>query len=130
MAKSGKGCALMLLVFVAGSIVLGLLNNREKTPNIPRPSLNPGAQCSVGLPGDQIGVSCDKTTYDRLTQLSLAEDHDGIRGMILEGQVLVVSGGTKAVVIDPGVFSTEIKILEGLHADRYGLVGTHNLHGK
>lgn len=57
-----------------------------------------------------------------MTQLRLANDNEGVAGMILSGRVMMVETGTRCRVIDNGILTTEIRILGGLCTGRSGIV--------
>jgi hypothetical protein len=58
----------------------------------------------------------------RLTTLSLAKDYDGINELVSQGKVILISAGTRAIVIDPGILATEVRIKSGPYSGRSGFV--------
>ncbi|MBD3675517.1 MAG: hypothetical protein HUJ26_18545 [Planctomycetaceae bacterium] len=68
-------------------------------------------------------VAINEEAHDRLMELSLAEDYVGIEQLIDAGLVWTVPNGTKCKVISPGVFTYEVRLMEG---EYYGVAGIVN----
>lgn len=86
-------------------------------------SLRKGDTGYVEVPGESdVWLSVDEQTADRLTQLSTARDEAGIRQLMAAGRVLVVPAKTKVRVLAPGLLTTEVRILEGTHEGKSGLI--------
>ena len=73
---------------------------------------------------EECNLCSDKPTYDRLMQLAMAKDHMGIKLLVLQGKVMVIEEGTRARVIDRGLFTNEVRIMSGPYAGHSGLVTT------
>lgn len=72
---------------------------------------------SSGGSGD-LPCGIDQAAHDRLYKLVLAKDGTGLAGLVSAGRVIRLSEGTRIKVIEPGIFSYEIRVLNGPHAGR------------
>lgn len=107
----------ILLVAFIGVGIFEKADKKEtqnKTTDNKTTSAMPGdiAILSVTEGGD-IPVASSKEALERLTTLSVAHDNEGIRQLILAGYVWTVPTGTKCRLIDPGLLTYEVRILEG-----------------
>ncbi len=73
---------------------------------------------------NECNLCSDEATFDRLTQLSIAGDYAGINYLVSTGKAILIPVGTKAKIIDRGLFTTEVRITSGPHTGRYGFVAT------
>jgi RNA polymerase subunit RPABC4/transcription elongation factor Spt4 len=71
---------------------------------------------------DYVFVAASEESFDRLSKLLAANDKDGWAQMILAGDVMPVKAGTQCLVIDPGIFKDEVRILEGQFEHQSGFV--------
>ena len=69
-----------------------------------------------------LGVT--KESYKEMRKYSQADDQTGLTNMILAETMLVVDSGTKALVIDMGVYEYEVRIKSGTHAGDSGWVAS------
>jgi hypothetical protein len=67
-------------------------------------------------------LASDEETLSRVTRLSLADDKEGIVELMLSGRLAMLKEGTKVRVIDPGIFTSEIRALSGSVKGRSGFV--------
>lgn len=74
--------------------------------------------------GDEVPVSVSKEIDNRLTDLSVAGDLEGINRMLKAGLVFTVPNGTEVLVIERGLFLSEVKIQSGSFAGKYGWVSS------
>ena len=74
-------------------------------------------------------VAVSMNDLERMTQLQLANDNEGVAGMILTGRVMMVDAGTKCRVIDNGILTDEIRILDGPCRLRSGFVPVEFVKG-
>lgn len=86
--------------------------------------LKTGDQCSLSAEGDDVFISVDEKTHDRLLQLCNAKDETGVAQLVALGKVAVIKAGTRAKIIDRGFLVSEIRILEGSHAGESGFVAS------
>lgn len=109
----GIGCLAILMIVVITSF---FSSNKDSSSSGSRPSIGESGVLRVSNGGDVL-VAISEEALDRLTQLSVAKDGAGVGKMILDGSAWTVPSGTKCHVIDPGVFTYEVRISEGVHAD-------------
>jgi hypothetical protein len=83
-------CLLLVVIVVLvawltgdGSKISTISDDGSKTR---RTSTMPGSQVILGEPGGQVALCPNEAAYERLNQLSLAKDYDGIGRMALMGQ--------------------------------------------
>lgn len=93
-------------------------NQSEPTKSIKSPSLSTGM--TVYLPYTALGST--KDNYSRVFKLLNADDEAGVRQMAVFGQAYIVGDGTRATVIQTGVLTIEVKILDGKSAGNYGWI--------
>jgi hypothetical protein len=98
-----------------------------KPPAPPEPRktyLNRGQEGHLIGPGSDsaVAVAVDSAAYDALTRPFRAQDKVGVAQLLLSGRVFSVDRGTKMLVLDPGAFSTEVRIMEGPQFGRSGIV--------
>ena len=85
---------------------------------------------STPLPGETFRFSGDvfacqtENDLDRINTLSVAKDELGLKQMMLQGRLVVITGGTEAKVIDLGFLSTEVRIMSGSLAGQSVFVST------
>lgn len=75
---------------------------------------------TVYLPYTAVGST--KDNYNRVFKLLNADDEAGVRQMAVFGQAYIVGDGTRATVIQTGVLTIEVKILDGKSAGNYGWI--------
>ena len=63
-----------------------------------------------------------RNVLSRFTELAVAKDYLGMAGMEGAGQVFPVPSGTKVKVIDRGVITSEVRVMEGQHIGDSGFV--------
>lgn len=107
---------LFLAVCLAGCLGLVLLGR-----NSSEPSLRAGRIVAIRS-GDETIVASTSAALDRVIELSVARDADGLSQMESAGRIFLVSDGTKARVINGGFLSSEVRIIEGIHSGRSGWV--------
>jgi hypothetical protein len=79
------------------------------------------ARLSTGSPG-QIPVAMDTEALDALNKAAAAKDEIGYRELFANGRMFAVDENTKVLVIDSGIFKTQIRILEGPYSGKSGWV--------
>lgn len=77
-----------------------------------------------------VWVSVDQDAFDELNSFSSARNEEAITQMMQQGRVLVCAKQTRVSVVDPGFFSTTIRILEGKHEGATGIVPNEFLHAE
>lgn len=88
-----------------------------------------GTSAYVEVEGEnEVWVSVDEKAFDELNAFSSARNEDAISQMMEQGRVLVCAKRTKVSVVDPGFFSTTIRIMEGKHSGSTGIVPNEFLH--
>lgn len=107
-----------------GSSTPSTIIPKEAAPKVVTP-----AQATVGDnvtldSGNQsskiVVVAVTKTDLDELTRLSVAGDNVGFAKVIADGRAFMVDKGTKAKVIDQGMYVRQVRIMAG---DYYGESG-------
>lgn len=138
--RFGCGCVVMLIF---GAFVLMLMlsvlvvafnpptnapNKAPQASNSAKPSLDTYrpvagdlAELSMGS-SSSVLVAPTKEAYNRLTKLGHSNDVQGIDSLIELGVVWKVPAGTPCRVVDAGVLTYEVRILEGAYVDRLAFV--------
>ena len=75
-----------------------------------------------------VWVSIDEGALDELNAFSRVRNKDAIKQMMQEGRVLVCSKLTAVTAVDPGLLSTTVRIMEGKHSGKSGIVPNEFLH--
>jgi len=116
-SKVNSGCTIGCLGLIAFSVLLSFLTSN---PNGSQPT---GSHSGVGetarlrMPsGGDVPVAISQEAHDRLVQLSVAKDNIGLAQLMAAGMAWTVPGGTQCHVIDVGIFTYEVRIIEGRHA--------------
>ncbi len=78
--------------------------------------------------GDEVIVASTSHVLDRLYTLAHAKDHAGFDAMIGSGLAWSLPSGTSCLVIDPGLTTYEVRILEGKYSGRSGFVPREFVH--
>jgi hypothetical protein len=65
-------------------------------------------------------IARDEASWDRLVQLSGANDRDGMNLMLLAREIRLIDEGTKVLVIGSSWTKVEVRILDGPHAGQSG----------
>lgn len=119
--------------FVSGCVAPAVADRPADYPAYTGPtSANPVHRGDVGVleAGESdVFAGASQPALDRLTQLAIAGDREGIAQMTLAGQVLLIKRGTHARLIDPGILSHEVRVLEGEYAGRSAFIPCEYLHG-
>lgn len=72
--------------------------------------------------GSAVPLAITKAVDDRFSKLAAAGDEDGINQLILNDLVFLVPSGTEVLLIDGGLFRSEVRIKEGKHKGRSGWI--------
>ncbi len=92
-------------------------------------SIERGGTGYIEVEGEnEVWVSVNETAQSELNAFSSARNEDAISQMMQQGRVLVCSKGTKVSIVDPGFFSTTIRIMDGKHSGMTGIVPNEFLH--
>lgn len=67
-------------------------------------------------------VCATKADLERVKELSVANDAEGLQQMVLQGRVLVAAPGTRIRVLDTSLFAREVRILSGPQSGGSGWV--------
>lgn len=139
-AKTKGGCLNELLKWGGIFLVAGIvamtcstafdIDGKKKASNssennqaaIIRPKL--GDECVLLIPNsnEPVAVSVDRAAYDALFKALAAKDDIGFAQLVQSGQVLMIPSGTRVKLIDAGVMSHTVRILEGDHFGESGWV--------
>lgn len=71
---------------------------------------------------DKTIVSIDYASHDLLTKYAGANDNIGIRNLHLQGRIFLVDNNTRIRVIRPHFFTVEVRIIDGAHAGKEGVI--------
>jgi hypothetical protein len=103
---------------------------RDDTPGQTRPAAATASQSWSR--GDRVRIvtsnksgtfmAVDEAANDQLIKVCNAKDSTGLAELMLQGRAWSVDEGTSALVVDPGVFTTEVRLLDGPQAGRSGLL--------
>ncbi len=88
----------------------------------PSHHFNIGATATLAARGP-IVVAATYPDWQRMRKLSEAGDTEGLAGMAAEGRIRPMTNGPKVRVIDPGVFCSEVRFLDGPLAGASAFVG-------
>ena len=77
--------------------------------------------------GGYVLAGTSEAALDRLTQLCNAKDSYGLAQMMLAGQALGIKDGTRARLIDPGIITHEVRVLEGEYRGRSAFISAEFL---
>lgn len=69
-----------------------------------------------------VAVAVDEEAFDAFTKAAVANDEIGIGQLITSGRIFTVPQNTRVLVLDPGVLSTTVRILDGAHQSKSGIV--------
>ena len=118
-------CIIVILMLI-GKYVAGPSTPDATVPKEVAPKVVAPAQVTVG---DNVTIDCGselvivavtKADLDEITRLSIAGDNLGIATMIADGNAFMVNKGTKARVIERGLYTRRVRIMDG---DYYGESG-------
>lgn len=84
----------------------------------------------AGNDGKPVAVCPTSEDRDRFVKLSAANDLVGINDMIAGQRVWLVASGTRCLAIDPGVFTSEVRLLDGPRAGQSGFVSAGSTMGQ
>jgi hypothetical protein len=97
----------------------------RSTPTIETTVMSRGEQGYLRMPGvNSVPVAIDPASHDRLNTISAARDEHGMSQLVDSGRVMIVSSGTRVLVIAPGLFTSEVRILDGPHQGKSGIVSS------
>ena len=71
---------------------------------------------------NEVWVSVNEEAHDELNSFSSAKNEEAIIQMMQQGRVLVCAKQTRVSIVDPGFFSTTVRIMDGKHAGATGIV--------
>jgi transposase-like protein len=120
--------AIVITLALFSHLISPVQQNTNQLSAPPAPAFQSDRSPSIGdeavldMGGLAVWVAKTKADNSRLTQLCVAQDQLGIAEMLFDGRVMSVEVGTLVKVIDLGLFTTEIRILEGKHAGRSGFL--------
>ncbi|KKM02311.1 hypothetical protein LCGC14_1785690 [marine sediment metagenome] len=116
----GCGCVLPILVVLFLAAVGSLM------PDSPQTGFKSnGEYCTIQSSAGAVLGSINEAIHARVNKLCAAKDYDGLAALAATGVVYVIPSGTQALVIDRGIFSTEVKLISGEYAGRYFIVASH-----
>lgn len=113
----------IVFMFVCCGGCVNAVNNPSRTSSSYTPSkpvLSTGDIVTLSSGAKKVILATDTDSLSRLTQLSNAGDTEGALGLVLAGRAFLVDSDVQARIIDTGIFSSEVRILEG---DQYGKSG-------
>lgn len=113
------GVVLLLWVFAPWGRGTG---NSAAVPTSALSHLRAGQEGHLDNGGDTAFVAADDAAFDELTKAASAGDQVGIRELVRGGRVFLVPQNTRILVIENGVFSVRIRVLDGLQKDKAGWV--------
>ena len=69
-------------------------------------------------------VGTSEKAYSQLNSFASKNNREAIIQLILNGEIMACPAGTRITVLDPGIFTYEILIMEGLCKGRTGIVAS------
>jgi hypothetical protein len=58
-------------------------------------------------------IAVNKAAFDEVITFSVADDTRGLLNLVIQGRAFFVPSGTRVKVIDPGIFKTRVRVLDG-----------------
>ena len=120
----GAGVCMLPLACCSGIFLVGLF-----APRVPQRAGD--QQPSGGLVGAGEQATLKKSfladneqALEELMRVCRNNDTDGLGRMFLGGRAFAVEDGTKATVLEPGIMSYRVRVLDGPCAGREGLIAT------
>ena len=80
--------------------------------------------------GGSVPSATSQEAWDRTATLAEANDDFGIREMVLRGEFVPLPHSSRVRVIDLGLMTTEVRVLDGRHANKSVIVNTSHLNGR
>lgn len=74
-----------------------------------------------------VALGDSEASFSRLGDLAIANDDIGIAKMLNDGCVFICKRNTKCRVIESGIFTYEVRILEGAHFGKSGIVASEHV---
>ena len=65
-------------------------------------------------------LAANEEAFDQMTDASVARDVVGMSQLVAQGRIFPVSLGTRVLVLDPGFFKTQVRVMEGEAFGRTG----------
>ncbi len=123
--KKSSNIGLLLLLIVLGCGALGMLNvlggGSSGGSSAAVRSTGTNAHL-VSSGGANVIVAVDKAAFDAFNKAATANDRIGIAELVANGRIFAVPNNTAALVLDPGVFQTKVRIMDGEHVGAAGYV--------
>ena len=128
---------LTMILFAFGSV--GSNNStgvsQSTDPKAEKPSERPSGVLRRGESGyievsgeSMVWVSVNEKSLDELNAYSRQKNEAAIEEMMVQGRVLVCGRNTKVSVVDPGFMTTTVRIMDGKHAGKSGIIPNEFLH--
>lgn len=77
--------------------------------------------------GNDVAGATDKLAYDQFTKFSTAKDVAGANQLMRSGKIVALRPGTRLLLVRPGIFYEEVRILSGPNTGKLLLVDTENV---
>lgn len=140
MKKFAIGCLVIPVVVIAGLIIIGAHSDKSKQPA--RPIAQPTSPTTTAPATQQSDLSAalkngdsaviseqamlgvTEDDYKRINQLSNARDAAGLAQMERDGKLFVAAAGTTVKIINAGFLSHEVRIEDGPHAGKNGIIAS------
>lgn len=72
-------------------------------------------------------VGTTEAAYEEFTNAAVQDDTNKISRMMINGRIFNIKAGTKVRIVDHGLMTHTIRILEGMHARETGIVATEHV---
>ena len=119
--KAATGCVGCLgLIVMLAVVVYLMLPDTSSVP--PRP--NRGEQGQLVNGDASMRVAVDSPAFDAASRSISAKDQIGLQSLFSQGRVFMVKANTKVLVLDPGILSTTVRLLDGPHSGKSVVVYT------
>jgi hypothetical protein len=114
------GCIVVVVLWILLSIIIGKSCFSGKSSSKTTKIISGSSVIIQSSSGDPVVLANTKEAYKEMHKYSIANDQTGLSGMVLSGNAFIVDSGTKALVIDRGIYEFEVRIQSG---DRFGSSG-------
>lgn len=101
------GIGTLFGLFLFMMILVGLMSNTSS------PSVKIGEEAILDDGGERTLLTISKEADSKFRKAKIANDKYGMGAMLLTGQAYTVKSGVKVLVLDQGMYITQVRVLEG-----------------
>ncbi len=90
-----------------------------------------GDLATLAIDGEStVWVTIDEKSQDELSAFSRAKNEQAIEQMIQSGRLLVCAKNTTVSVLEPGILTTKVRVMDGKHEGKTGYLPSEWVHKK